>query len=192
MVKNIFPLAVFTVLFFSACENEDEFTPRPRGYYRIDMPEKSYARWDSTCPYSFEIPSYGKILPDPEGNKEPCWINLDFPRFKATLHLSYKKVDKNLPELLEQSRTLAIQHQVKASGMRENPVINPEDKVYGLIYEFSGNTASSLQVYLTDSTLNFVRGALYFWARPNADSLKPVLGFLKEDIFHMVETFRWK
>jgi hypothetical protein len=37
-----------------------------------------------------------------------------------------------------------------------------------------GNAASSTQFYVTDSTTHFLRGVLYFYSAPNADSLKPV------------------
>lgn len=187
----LFSAALLSGMLFSGCE-DDDILPKPRGYFRIDLPEKNYTRWDSSCPYSFEKPGYCAILPDKDANSQSCWINLEYARFGGTLHLSYKPVHNDLDTFLLQSRQMAIQHQVKANAMRESPVVNDSAKVYGLIYEFGGNTASSLQFYLTDSTNHFVRGALYFWARPNADSLAPVLGFITEDIYKMVESFRWK
>lgn len=189
--KIIFAPAFLCLGFFCSCD-DDEVVPRPKGYFRIDLPEKNYSRWDSTCPFSFEVPGYCVVRPDHDANSQPCWVNLEYVMFGGTLHLSYKKVNNDLDTFLLQSRQMAIQHQVKANAMKESPVINDSAGVYGLIYEFGGNTASSLQFYLTDSTNHFIRGALYFWARPNADSLAPVLEFISQDVYKMVETFRWK
>lgn len=191
MKKAILPVCCLSMLFFSSCWEEEELVPRPRGYFRIDLPAKNYTRWDSGAPYSFDLPSYCRMLPDTGKRAEPYWYNIAFLPFQAVIHLSYKKVHNNIDEYLMQCREMAIQHQVKASGMKESPVLNDSAAVYGLIYEFGGNTASSVQFYLTDSTEHFVRGALYFWARPNADSLDPSLKFITEDIYRMVESFRW-
>ncbi|MCC7302351.1 MAG: gliding motility lipoprotein GldD [Bacteroidia bacterium] len=190
MKRLLLPLTCILALTLAGCF-EEELSPRPKGYFRIEFPEKSYRTWDSAAPFTFDVPGYCRVLPDTGENVEAYWYNLDYTPFKAMLHLSYKKVDNNINEYLAQSRQLAIQHQVKASGMKESPIINDSSKVYGLLYEFGGNTASSVQFYLTDSTRHFVRGALYFWARPNADSIGPSLNFLTEDIYRMVETFRW-
>ena len=192
MKKTILSIGVVLVLFSPGCWEEDTIIPRPKAYFRIDLPEKNYSRWEENAPFEFEIPSYCNVLPDTGSNTQAYWYNLDYHPFNAVIHMSYKPVHGNIDTLLAQSRELAIQHQVKASAMKERPVLNDSADVYGLIYEFGGNTASSIQFYLTDSTRHFVRGALYFWARPNADSLAPVLDFLREDIFRMVETFKWK
>jgi len=52
--------------------------------------------------------------------------------------------------------------------------------------------ATPYQFFLTDSTHHFFRGALYYDATPNQDSLAPVNAFLLEDIQHILNTFRWK
>jgi len=60
-------------------------------------------------------------------------------------------------------------------------------------YNIKGaDAASTYQFYLTDSTSNFLRGALYFDLVPNNDSLSPVIDFLKADIEQMITSFRWK
>ena len=191
MKKLILPLGLCAALCLCGCGDDDP-APRPKGYFRIDLPEKNYGMWDSGAPFAFEVPGYCTVQPDSGQRAERYWYNLDYGPFRGVLHLSYKQVNNNIDTFLMQCREMAIQHQVKASGMKESPVINDSAKVYGLLYEFGGNTASSVQFYLTDSTRHFVRGALYFWARPNADSLAPSLKFLTEDIYHLVETFRWK
>jgi gliding motility-associated lipoprotein GldD len=117
---------------------------------------------------------------------------LNYPKFKATVHLSYKPVMNNIAEYIEDSRNFAVKHQIKATGMNESVIIRDSARVYGLMYDIEGNTASSLQFYITDSTKHFMRGALYFDARTNIDSLKIVIDFIREDILHLIETAKWK
>lgn len=180
---------------FSSCEDDEDkiYSPKPRGFFKINFPEKNYRIFDSVCPYTFEIPTYSRITQDKHKGAEPCWLNLEFPQFKATLHLSYKAVsDTNLNVFLEDSRDFAIRHQIKATGLEESVVIRDSAKVYGLVYDIAGNTASSVQFYLTDSTNHFLRGALYFNTVTNIDSLKIVIDFIREDILRMVQTCKWK
>ena len=177
-------------LIFSSCESE--FTPKPKGYFRIDFPQKEYVNYSSDCPFSFELPKYSSAVPYSGAQQEKCWMNLDFPKYKAKIHLSYFDIKEDLNKHLEDSRSLAYKHTVKADGIEETPFINPVKKVYGLVYSISGNAASSLQFYITDSSSHFLRGALYFNASPNSDSTAPVLKFIKADVTHLIETFEWK
>jgi len=171
----------------------DNYVPKPDGYFRIDLPEKSYQKLDSIFPFTFEYPVYARIVHDPQAPDEPNWINIDFPRFRGRIHLTYRKVNNNLAKYLEDSRTMAMKHMSKSTGISEQVVNNPERKIYGLVYTINGSSAASTyQFYLTDSTSNFVRGALYFSVSPNNDSLAPVISFVQDDIRHLVETFRWK
>jgi gliding motility-associated lipoprotein GldD len=184
-----FPLLFF--LFIFSCKQD--YTPKPHGYFRIDFQEKSYHMLDSAgLPYNFEIPGYGKIVPDNERLAEAFWVNLMIPAHKAELNLSYKKIDNNLEKLTEDARKLAYKHDVKADAINEKIFVNPAKKVYGTIYLIDGNAASPLQFYLTDSTKNFLRGALYIREVPNIDSLRPVIDFLTPDIIRLIETTEWK
>jgi gliding motility-associated lipoprotein GldD len=187
-------LVLYSLIFVRCADDEDEsYSPKPRGYYRIQFPEKKYQMYDSVCPYKFEYPVYGKIERDKHPMAEPCWINVQFPYFRATLHLSYKDMmNKKIADLIEDSRELAIKHQIKSTGMEETVILRDSVKVYGLIYDIEGNTASSLQFYVTDSTKHFIRGALYFNVKPNIDSVKIVLEFLKADVLHLIQTLQWK
>ena len=193
MIK-ILKLNCFLILILisslSGCRERS--VPKPRGYFRIDLPQKEYSLYDTTCPFMFEYPVYGRISYNVGKNSEPCWFNLEFPRFKAIVHFSYKPVNKNLEVLLKESNDYAYSHSVKADAITEQPYQNPEKKVFGILYDIKGNTASSIQFFLTDSAKNFLRGALYFSSEPNADSLAPVIQFFREDIIHLVETFKWK
>jgi len=166
--------------------------PRPVGYFRIDFPEKKYRLCDSTLPYRFEYPVYGVILRDSTRGAEPYWINIEFPAYKGKLHLSYKKVQGNLAQYIEDTRKLAYKHTIKADAIDEIVVRNDSAHVYGLIYDIKGNAASSLQFFLTDSVHHFLRGALYFSSQPNKDSLSPVVEFFRADVDHFIHSFHWK
>ena len=180
------------ILISCGSSDDDTIAPKPRAYFRLTFPEKKYVKYDSLCPFTCEIPVYSKMVNDKDGNAQPCWLNLIYPSFKGTLHLSYMSVNGNIKEYLEQTYTLATKHQIKASGIEQQPFSKPKSKVYGLVYNIEGNAASSIQFFLTDSTKHFIRGALYFYAVPNTDSISPVVDFIRKDIYHMIETFEWK
>ena len=182
------------IITFSSCDDEDDevFIPKPKGYPRIYFPEKTYRLYDSLCPYSFEIPTYANILNDRHNGADPCWINVNFPKYNAQIHLSYKIITNNLDTVLGECRDFVVKHQVKSTGIDETIIVRDSSQVYGLVYDIDGNTASNVQFYLTDSTHHFMRGALYFNAVPNIDSMKIVVDYLRKDIVHMIQTFQWK
>lgn len=185
--------ACLIFILFTSCDDEDPiYSPKPRGYSRIDFPKKEYRRYDSLCPYTFEIPVYSRMVVDRDQKTEPCWFNLEFPKFKATLYISYKEIDNNIAKYLDDSHEFANGHQIKATGLDEVAILRDSAQVYGLLFDISGNTASSLQFYLTDSTRHFLRGSLYFNSIPNIDSLKIVVDFLKTDVLRMINTTQWK
>jgi gliding motility-associated lipoprotein GldD len=166
-------------------------TPKPRAYFRIDFPEKEYRTFSGDCPFSFEYPVYGEIMVPDVMDAEPCWYNIDFQPFKGKIYLTYKPVDNNLSVYLEDIRTLAYKHIIKADDIIDRPFYYPERHVYGILYDIRGNTASSLSFFATDSVRNFLSGSLYFSVQPNIDSLSPVISFFREDIMHLIETLTW-
>lgn len=168
-----------------------EFSPKPKGFFRIDFPKKEYRHFSENCPYTFDYPVYSVMKPYSGKQENQCWYNMEFNKMRATLHLSYLPLNNNLPAELRDSRELVYKHAVKADAIEEEPIINSEHKVYGLIYHLSGNTASAKQFYLTDSLHHFVRGALYFNCPPNSDSLAPVVDFIAQDIYTLIQSFRW-
>ena len=167
--------------------------PKPRGYFRIDFPEKQYVSLDTMRHYSFEYPTYATITPDFYSLNEKEWVNVEFTGFKGTIHISYKNVNLNLSEYVEDAYRMITKHITKATGIRDSVVIDKERKVYGLVYTLEGEgVASPLQFYLTDSTKHFLRGSLYFNIYPNNDSMQPVIKFISEDAKHLINTLKWK
>lgn len=183
-----FVLAVFALL---SCSDVQQ--PKPRGYFRIDFPEKEYVSLDTMTYFSFEIPNYSEITPDYFSPQEKNWINVEFRPFKSTLHLSYKTINNNLDTLLNDAYTLVTKHIAKASGIRDSVVVHSDKNVYGLVYFLDGEgVASPLQFYVTDSVSHFLRGSLYYNITANYDSLQPVTDFIMTDVRHLINTVEWK
>lgn len=182
--------AILGIAFLIACHSP--YTPKPRGYFRIDLPEKSYQQFDTSYPYAFEYPIYATISESEHALNENYWIDINFLQFNATLHMSYKSVDGDLITYLEDAYTLATKHIPKADAIYDSVIIKRNKNIFGLTYQIEGGeVASPYQFLLTDSTSHFVRGALYFNTVPNNDSLQPVIEFLKQDINHLINTFSW-
>ena len=183
-------ILLMLMLLTPACQRA--YTPKHRGFLRIDFPAREYIPFDSVYPYTFEYPAYGNIVPDTDYVAEPYWINIEFPDFDGKIHISYKEIDQNLNDYIEDSRTLTYKHTIKADAIKETVYTNPANNVHGILYDIKGDAASSIQFYLTDSNRHFLRGSLYFNVQPDKDSLAPVIDFFREDIVHLVESFAWK
>jgi gliding motility-associated lipoprotein GldD len=182
---------------FSSC-NTNYTVNKKRGFFKIDFPEKKYQLYDQPgYPYSFEYPVYAQVVKDstffeskPEND---WWINIDFPRFSGRVFISYKEIGKNrFDSLLNDAYTLSYkQHTYKASSIEPTPFRTPNN-VDGVYFSLTGNTATANQFFVTDSVKHFLRGALYFDATPNEDSLSVVNDFLKKDLQHLINTLKWK
>ncbi|MDR0558686.1 MAG: gliding motility lipoprotein GldD [Prevotellaceae bacterium] len=180
IVENCAAIPFILTVAMLSCTN---YIPKPVGYMRFDLPEKQYRLFDSLCPYSFDIPTYSTMIPNPE-NK--YWYNLYFPRYSATVYLSYVAVKNNLNVLLDDSHEFVYKHTVKANTIGDRIIQN--DRSIGMLFEIDGNSATPLQFFVTDSAKHFLRGSLYFYSAPNRDSLLPLINFFKTDIEHLMET----
>ncbi len=195
MTRLIRTAVFFPVIFMLlslSCQRGD--APKPRAYFRIALPEKSYQYFDTVYPYRFEYPEYATFKPDTGESGEPYWGDIVFPEFGGRIHLSYKPVKSpdDLSGYFEDARTFVHRHIPKATAIRDEMFVHEEQNVYGMLFHIRGReAASALQFYATDSTDHFLRGALYFDVTPNNDSLSPVIGFIEEDIRHLLETMSW-
>ncbi len=181
-------------LWGASCGGGHDYAPKPRGFYRIKFPKHDYQAYNGGCPFTFLHPKYAKLEPDLARGSKPCWLNMQFTAFSGTLHLSYQPVTskKEFNELVEDARTFAFKHTVKATAIDQGLINYPDRKVYGIYYTIDGNAASSAQFFLTDSTQHYLRGALYFNSEPRLDSIQPVLNFVKKDVDVMIKSLRWK
>ncbi|MGN0003401.1 MAG: gliding motility lipoprotein GldD [Sphingobacterium composti] len=189
-----FLLSLSFLFILVGCDNND-YSPKPRAYHRIEFPIKSFETINiSGCPFTFEIPTYSVLKDDLSKGAKTCWKNIVFKNYNAQLHLSYYSISpkSTLEQLTEDARSFVFKHTTKATAIDQQNISYPEHKVSGLTYNIQGNTASNFQFYATDSNKNYLRGALYFNEKPNLDSIQPVLDFLKSDIQHLISTIRWK
>ena len=188
MRKLVFLLGLMMVL--GACTKAT--TPKPYGYYRITTPDTAYVDFHSrypNYPYTFALSQNAVVQPRAE---EPYWINIWYPSLDATIHCSYKPVRDNLRELTEDALEFVYRNASFANAIPEREYAHPEAHVYGVLFDLEGNTASSCQFFVTDSTRHFLRASVYCNCLPNADSLAPVYEYLRKDVVRMVETLEWK
>lgn len=191
-------IVFFSLLLFS-CRPEAH-TPKPRGYARLYFPEHAYRQFDAPgFPYRFLYPIYGRVVKDTTffGQKpeNPYWMNIDFADFGASIYISYKPITTASPleKLIEDSHEMSFAaHSKRADFIDEKLFTNDRRRVYGILYHAGGNAASAYQFIATDSIKHFVRGALYFNVAPNADSLRPLNEFLKQDVVQIMETLEWR
>jgi gliding motility-associated lipoprotein GldD len=187
----------FSVLFLFLVSCNSVYTPKRRGYYKIDFPQHEYQAFDQPgFPYTFDYPVYATIIKDssffdtvPEN---PYWINVDFPRFNARIYISYKAIGPNkFEKLRDDAFKMTFKHTYKASSI-DQTVIQTPNGIGGIYFNVGGNAATANQFFLTDTTKHFLRGALYFDTTPNEDSLGIVNQFLEKDMQHLINTFRWR
>lgn len=183
---------LFVVFLFMFISCNRSYTPKPMGYLKVNYPEKEYVLFNKAEPYLFEYPVYAEVLEDDSRITEPYWYNIYFPEYDGTIHLSYKNLENDVNDYIEDCRILVYKHTSRSDGITELPFIDTVNKRYGILYELNGNVASNVQFFLTDSTEHFLRGSLYFNAAPNSDSLGPVIDFIKEDIVYFMESVKWK
>lgn len=186
-------IAICTILF--SCNSP--YAPRPRGYYAVDLPKHAYQSFNEAgYPYRFEYPTYARVLKDStffENEPEnPWWINIDFPDFNARFYISYKSLLSNdFSKLTNDAYNLTYKHSYKASFIDDSVLRTPK-QISGVLFKVGGNAATATQFFLTDSNKHFLRGALYFDASPNEDSLKPFNDFLLQDLRQLINSFEWQ
>lgn len=190
-IRNL-EFLIFNLVWITCVACNHVSTPKPYGYYRITTPDTAYVPFSSqypAYPYDFALSSNAQVQVRSE---EPYWINIWYPALDATIHCSYKPVQRNLRELTNDALEFVYRNASYATSIPERGYAHPEADVYGVLFDLEGNTASSCQFFVTDSTRHFFRASVYCNCQPNADSLAPVYNYLRTDIIRMVESFEWK
>jgi len=180
-----FSVLSFAVLSLGGCKKD--VIPKPASHLRLDYPVAEYLLFQNDCPYSFEMNADAIIK-----GKDGCNFTITYPKMKATIYLSYKTVNGDIDKLLKDAQKLTYEHVIKADDIVEQPYINRDTKVYGMFYQVGGNAATNAQFYITDSVKHFVVGSMYFYAKPNFDSIMPAASYIKNDMQAIMESTRWK
>lgn len=206
-------LPIACCILFSACNST--YTSKKAGYYQIEFPEREYLSFEKEgFPYSFEYPAYAQVVKDTtyfdQDAQNPYWVNIDFPEFGARIFLSYKAIGGKSTYKVKQADgsykdslgtnvfdymvndafKLTNKNESVASSIKDS-LFYTQNGVAGVFFRVGGNAATAKQFFMSDTTKNFFRGALYFDVTPNADSLRPVQDFLQKDIDHLISTFKW-
>ena len=178
---------LFFCLLLLVVSCKDDVLPKPSGQLRLDYPEAEYATFSNHCPFEFQMNNDAIIKED-----KNCGFSINYPKMKATIYVTYKTVNNDINSLLRDAQKLTYEHVIKADDIIEQPYINSNKKVYGMFYQVSGNAATNAQFYATDSVKHFVTGSVYFYAKPNFDSILPAESFVKNDMQRLLETIKWK
>jgi len=190
-MRNIVLLLIIISCF--SCGNDP--VPKPKAFLRLDYPAQQYVQIQSEFPFTFEKNMFAKDISNIKVSPDQKSYSLDisYPSLKGTIYITYKEIiNNNLEPYLIDAQNITQKHSQRADEIIEQPFLDPVNKVYGMLYEVGGNAASQSQFYLTDSINHFLTGSLYFYAKPNYDSILPAADYLKKDIQHIMETIRWK
>lgn len=189
-MKRFFPLA-FLVLLCLACESN--WLPKPPGYNRIELPRHEYQRLEQGYPYQLDFSTHSRVEADSFNLGEKEWINLNYKDFGAKVHLTYKKIDQStdFKTLSNDAFNLTAKHQIKAYGIEEGILLTPNGYV-AVVAELSGEIPTQFQFFVTDSTSNFLRGAVYFNSALKNDSLAPIIEYIKLDMAHLINSVNFQ
>jgi len=193
-MKNNLKIIVTSLSLFglTACNDDNNYIPKPSSYLNTNFPEHSYVKFDASCPYTFDISKAYTLRNVYKGKKLTCHKDIVLGPLNGTLHFSYIDIENPLSEYINFSINKVDEHKIKASAIEDRQIINKKEKVYGTLFELQGNVASPFQFYLTDSISRFVSGVVYFNSQPNYDSIKPSLDYLKFDLERLFSSFKWK
>ncbi len=190
----LLPIAYCLLISCGKKGDNQDFVPKPKGYNRIDLPVATYRQMTENHPFSFQYSTHAVLKPDTVRWAEPHWMYVYYPEFKAMIQLTYKPLnaDKNkLAKLIDDAHKLAAKHGAKAYSIQDRIIITPFGK-QAMLIKLEGEVPTYLQFYTTDSTKNYLRGALYFHTSLKSDSLEPVIEYLKKDVIHLLNTLEWK
>ena len=193
ILRNYFRLAAGLAL-LAACTAAPDFTPKPKGYNRIDLPPHRYQELWGGHPYAFEYSQEAVIKRDSSYMAQPHWLNVYYPKLHANVQITYMDVQRDrrlYNKMMEDARKLTGKHEIKATAIDERILKTPSG-MRASVFELSGEVPSQFQFYTTDSTHHFLRGALYFQTATANDSLAPVIEYVKTDMVRMINTLRYK
>ena len=183
----------FVCIIFSSC-NDPAPVPKPPTYLNINFPDHTYSYVKGDCPYEFKLSSLYNYKTIENSKLNSCIQEIDLGPLKGSLYLYYIALPSkdSLAEIINFANDKVDEHKIIADKIEFVQIIDSKNSVFGTFFELKGNVATNFQFYLTDSSQNFVRGEVLLNCRPNYDSLRPSLDYLKVDLLEMVHNFKWR
>jgi gliding motility-associated lipoprotein GldD len=187
-------LVIFIISFIIyACKDEIPI-PKPPTYLRTELPNHSYRIVSNDCPYELKLSEIYNYKPCIFEKSNFCMQQIDLGPLNGSLFLYYLNIPSkdSLPSIINYANDKVDEHKIKADKIDFRQLIDKDKRVFGTFFELKGNVATNFQFYLTDSINHFVRGEVLLNCRPNYDSLRPTLEYLKLDLLELVQNFKWK
>lgn len=192
MLKNSLLLILILVAF--GCGKKVDFIPKAKGYPRIDLPKHSYSAIQEKHPFIFEMANEAVLLKDTYAKAGDHWVIIKYPKLNATIQLTYYPLNNDLKKLqgiVNDAYKLTSKHQIRAYSIDEKIYTAPNG-TRATVLNITGNVPSQMQFFTTDTTKNYLRGAIYLQTATDNDSLAPVIDYLKTDCLHLINTLKWR
>lgn len=190
MALVIIVIANMAIL-LSHCATSDFVIPKPRAYFRIEPYDTVYREFDK-LPLTLMVNDSAQctLVNDSAKASGSEWINIYYPRYKATLYCSYLPVTR---KSLRKHIDNRMQRIILNAGQEIPRNIIFEDTIRNMsasVYFTSSESISPLQFIATDSTSYLFSGALYFNDKVKEDSISPVIGYITDDVIYMLQTIK--
>ena len=184
--------SVLPILFILFSCGQEQLTPKPPTFLRLELPEAVYENYEDECGYSFKLNNNYSVEKAPVQDQGfNCHRRIQLGDLNGTIFFRFMKMEKPVAFYINNSIDEVEVHQVKATNIKDKKIIRKKDRVFGTVFELQGDVATPFQFYLTDSTDQFIYAEILFNSRPNYDSLKPSLDYLKKDLDTLLNTFKW-
>jgi gliding motility-associated lipoprotein GldD len=177
----------------SCIQKQEAPVPKPKGYFRLTLPQVAYHRCDTILPFSFYYSKSAELMVN-KTKKNLYSVNIHYPALSAVIRMIQVPVNNNLHQLMwdEEEQVMFHVDRMMVEDIQYSTVDDSNARVFGKLYELEGKyVATPFKFWLTDSARYFVKGELFFEFAPNNDSLSPVINYLKNDAIYMIESWQW-
>lgn len=193
MNTNSFLLGLLVILLATSACNDANPVPKPSTFLRTEFPEHTYRPYLSPQNFSFSLADLYMPKTFEQAKSNYSVQEIDLGPINGTLFLYYLRLSSkdSLSEIINFANDKVDEHKIMADKIDFEQIIEPQKSVFGTFFELKGNVATNFQFYLTDSSQHFLRGEILLNCRPNYDSLRPTLQYLKTDLQTLIKSFKW-
>lgn len=169
------------------------YTPKPRGYFRIEPPAASYRDTSvSPLPFAFSLSDQAFIQMKTGEDTAQQWFDIRYPGLHARIYCSYLS---GTEERLMQAYAefLRISDPFGKQGTKEmEPAWSRSDgNLYGEFFYEPENIVSPIRFVIFGDSSKLLRGMLFYDGTVNPDSIAPVNDYLRHDLIHLIRTFKY-